>query len=139
MRLLITLNRADPAPVYMQIMKEVRRAIVVGVLAPDDAIPSVRDLAAQLSLNPNTIKQAYRELEREGVVYVRRGEGTFVANWGQGAATRKRIVRDMAARALKEAQQYDVDPNELVEEIERQSGGSALQRRTATRSAARRA
>lgn len=130
MRLLIAINRTDPTPVYLQIIKEIQRAMVVGVLTPDDALPSVRELSAQLGLNHNTIKQAYRELEREGVVYVRPGEGTFAAKWGQGVDTRKRVVRDIASRALTEATQYQVDAQELVEEIRRQSAKASSSRRS---------
>ena len=75
----LTINTADPRPIYVQIMDEVRRAIVLDTLRPEDPLPSVRQLAGDLRVNPNTVAQAYRELERSGTVYVRRGQGTFVA------------------------------------------------------------
>jgi GntR family transcriptional regulator len=72
---------------------------------PDDPLPSVRQLAGELRVNPNTVQQAYRELERGGLVYVRRGQGTFVAEEGGVQSDRER--RDLAAmvaeRALREA------------------------------------
>lgn len=67
----MTLDTRDLRPLYLQIMDEIRRAIVVGKLKPEDPVPSVRDLASELVINPRTVSQAYQELEREGVVYVK--------------------------------------------------------------------
>lgn len=114
MSLLIRLNKSDPKPIYAQIAEEIRGALISGLLAPDDPLPSVRELAGQLAVNPNTVKQAYRELERDGVVYVRRGEGTFARRWGQNAATRKRIVEEIAANAINAGKRYDISPEELA-------------------------
>src|SRR4051812_15848404 len=69
----VNLDSRDPRPLYLQIMDEVRRALVAGTLRPEDPMPSVRELSAQLVVNPRTVSQAYQELEREGVLYVRRG------------------------------------------------------------------
>ena len=77
--MLVNLDPHDGRPLYLQIMDEVRRAIVVGTLRGEDPLPSVRELAAELVINPRTVSQAYGELEREGVIYVRRGQGTFVS------------------------------------------------------------
>src|SRR5215208_7797332 len=77
--MLVTLDNRDLRPLYLQIMDEVRRAIVVGRLKAEDPLPSVRDLASELVINPRTVSQAYQELEREGIVYVKRGQGTFVS------------------------------------------------------------
>ncbi|MDA8336549.1 MAG: GntR family transcriptional regulator [Peptococcaceae bacterium] len=65
-------------PIYLQLIEQVRRAAAAGVLAPGEQLPSVRDLAVQLSVNPNTIAKAYQEMEREGVVKTLRGRGTFM-------------------------------------------------------------
>ena len=115
--MLVTIDTADPRPIYVQIMDEVRRALVVGTLAAEDPLPSVRQLAADLRLNPNTVAQAYRELEREGVVYVRRGQGTFVAQRTSAEAERRTLARDVAARALLDAHRHGIDADELVEAI----------------------
>src|ERR1051326_1323363 len=77
--MLVSLDPDDGRPLYLQIMDEVRRAVVVGSLRAEDPLPSVRELAAELVVNPRTVSQAYQELEREGVIYVRRGQGTFVS------------------------------------------------------------
>ncbi|HEX8568563.1 MAG TPA: GntR family transcriptional regulator [Caulobacteraceae bacterium] len=113
----VSINTTDPRPIYVQIMDEVRRALVVGTLRSEDPLPSVRQLAADLRLNPNTVAQAYRELEREGVVYVRRGQGTFVAEQASPAQERGALARDVAARALLDAHRHGLGAEELVEAI----------------------
>jgi GntR family transcriptional regulator len=96
-------------------MDEVRRALVVGTLRPEDPLPSVRELAAELVVNPRTVSQAYHELEREGVVYVRRGQGTFVSPGAQANSEERQVlVRAVAKRALLEARRSGVDVEELV-------------------------
>ncbi|MDR1638683.1 MAG: GntR family transcriptional regulator [Clostridiales bacterium] len=65
-------------PIYEQIMDNLRDEILSGVLAPDEKLPSVRDLSKQLTVNPNTVQKAYRELERQRYVYTSAGLGTFV-------------------------------------------------------------
>lgn len=74
--------RVDPAggePVFQQIVDHVKREIATGRLRPEDRLPSVRDLAKELVINPNTIAHAYQVLEAEGVTFSRRGAGTFIA------------------------------------------------------------
>lgn len=102
--MLVSLNPRDARPLYLQIVDEVRRAIVVGTLRPEDPLPSVRELASQLVVNPRTVLQAYQELEREGVIYVKRGQGTFVApNAQPDDRERRALSREVARRALREA------------------------------------
>jgi GntR family transcriptional regulator len=75
----LTISQADPRPMYLQIMEQVRRRIAVGDWAPGQEIPSIRALAASIRVSVITIKRAYLELEREGVLATRQGRGTFVA------------------------------------------------------------
>ncbi len=110
---------SDPRPIYLQIMDEVRRGLVLGLLAPDDALPSVRQLAADLKVNPNTVQQAYRELEREGLAYVRRGRGTFVANSSIDDQGRQDLVDAVAERAMKDAYRNGLSFDELIAALER--------------------
>ncbi len=113
MRVAITLG--DPRPIYAQIMDEVRRALVMGTLAPEDPLPSVRELAAELRVNQNTVAQAYRELERGGVVYMKRGQGTFVApDVRADGETRRALALDVARRALVDAHRNGLGLDELV-------------------------
>ena len=118
--MIVNLDPNDGRPLYLQIMDDVRRAIVVGSLRPEDPLPSVRELAAELLVNPRTVSQAYNELEREGIVYVRRGQGTFVsASVQHGADERRRsLAREVARRALLEARRNGLDVAEFVNTIE---------------------
>ena len=118
----VTIDTKDPRPIYVQIMDEVRRALVVGTLHAEDPLPSVRQLATDLRLNPNTVAQAYRELEREGVVYVRRGQGTFVSEQRSVEAERGTLARDVAGRALLDAHRHGIGAEELIDAIRRTAG-----------------
>ena len=115
----ITIEASDPRPIYLQIMDEVRRGVVLGTLRPDEALPSVRQLAAELRVNPNTVQQAYRELEREGVVYVRRGMGTFIASVTAGEGERRALARSVALRALREGYRHGLTLEELIAALRR--------------------
>ena len=117
--MLVTLDTRDGRPLYIQIMDEVRRAISIGTLRPEEPLPSVRELAAELVVNPRTVSQACPELEREGVVYVRRGQGTFVSPTArrEGAA-RRGVAREVAKRALLEARRNRMTAEELVTTIQ---------------------
>ena len=116
-RLLIRIRPEDARPIYVQIMDEVRRARVLGLVGPEEPLPSVRHLAMELRVNPNTVQQAYRELEREGVVYVRRGQGTYLSGAGVNGVERGAIVRGVAERALTEAHRNGIGAEELIEAI----------------------
>jgi GntR family transcriptional regulator len=115
----VHLDDKDSRALYVQIMDEIRRALVRGALRPEDPLPSVRELAAELVVNPRTVLQAYRELEREGVVYVRRGQGTFVApDVSPDRAERRALARGVAKRALLEARRNGLRVDELVSIIQ---------------------
>ena len=76
---MIQLNYRDAKPIYEQIKEGLRRLVITGVIATDEKLPSVRELASELSINPNTIQRAYRELEQEGYIYTISGKGRFAA------------------------------------------------------------
>ena len=105
----------DPRPVFRQIVDEVQRNVVTGILKPDDPLPAVRELARQLKINPNTVQQAYRELERSGSAYVKRGVGTFVtAPPRQPEARRATVARQLAARFLREGFRHGLLASDLL-------------------------
>ena len=111
----VQVDGKDDRPLYVQIMDEIRRALVRGTLGPEDPLPSVRELAAELMLNPRTVLQAYQELEREGVVYVRRGQGTFVApGTHPDARERRALAEGVARRALLDARRNGLSIEELL-------------------------
>jgi len=115
--MLINIDPADDRPIYQQIMDEVQRARVMGTLLPDASLPSVRQLAGELRVNPNTVQQAYRELEREGAVYVKRGQGTFAAALKGSAGARRRLLAEVAGRALRDAHRHGFSADELAEAV----------------------
>ena len=104
-------------PIYVQIMDEVRRLIAIGDLKANDLLPSVRQLAAELRLNHNTIAQAFRELERERIVYAKRGQGTFVADRSSTEADQDRLLDEVVDRALTDAHRHGIAPQRLVEAL----------------------
>ncbi len=124
---IITIEPSDPRPIYQQIMDEIRRALVVGSLRADDPLPSVRRLAADLRVNPNTVQQAYRELEREGVAYVRRGMGTFVAGLSSLAEERRRLAKSLAERSLREAYRHGLGVDDLVTALQQVAAAEPLE------------
>lgn len=101
----IRVRPESPVPIYEQIVTQVIFAVAGGDLAPGDLVPSVRELAAELVVNPNTVARAFQELERDGVLESRRGIGMAVAAEARSAclARRKKIVRDKLRDALREA------------------------------------
>ncbi len=105
----------DPRPLYVQIADEVRRGILRRSLRPEDALPSVRELSRDLRLNPNTVQQAYRELEREGLVYVKRGQGTFVAATAAPGPVRAIVLREVTEQCIREATRAGLTVEELIE------------------------
>lgn len=80
---MITLDYKDRRPLYEQVTERFQELMFRGILMPDDKMPSVRSLATDLSINPNTIQRAYTELERQGYIYSVKGKGSFVADSGQ--------------------------------------------------------
>ena len=76
---MLTLNYRDTKPIYIQIKSGLKKLMITGAIAADEKLPSVRELAGTLAINPNTIQRAYRELEAEGYLYSVSGKGTFAA------------------------------------------------------------
>ena len=76
---MLQLNYRDAKPIYEQIKEGIRHLLLTNAIAADEKLPSVRELASTLAINPNTIQRAYRELEQEGYVYSMKGKGTFAA------------------------------------------------------------
>ena len=110
----ILINQADPLPIYIQIMDEVRRAISIGTIHPNEALPSIRQVATKIRVNPHTVLQAYRELEREGVVHFKRGKGTFISDSARGENEREVLTRRVAERVLREVHLNGISVEDLI-------------------------
>jgi GntR family transcriptional regulator len=106
--------------VFRQIADEIRRCVAVGILKPDEPLPAVRKMASDLKVNANTVQHAYRTLEQEGAVYVRRGLGTFVAPHPPDAARKKPalIARQIAERMLREGFRHGLLASDLIAALE---------------------
>ncbi len=76
---MIQLDFKDPRPIYEQIKDKIKELVITGAVETDDKIPSVRELAQTLTINPNTIQKAYKDLEAEGIIYSVKGKGNFIA------------------------------------------------------------
>lgn len=107
-------------PLYAQIAARIRVAVATGELRTAAPLPSVRDLAARLRVNPATIAQAYRELEAEGFVEIRHGAGTYVRELAAGRRTRERArqAKALVERLLADARRTGVSLDELREAID---------------------
>lgn|SRR5262245_23791892 len=118
--MLIDLDPKNPTPVFRQIADEVRRGISIGVLRPGDPLPAVRQLAADLRVNANTVQHAYRTLEQEGVVEVRRGKGTFIspAVRDPGKARQTVVARQIAERMLREGFRHGLLASDLIRALQ---------------------
>lgn len=112
-----SINPSDSRPIYVQIMDEVRRGMAAGALVSGDPLPSVRQLAANLKVNPNTVAQAYRELERDGLAYVQRGQGTFVGSARQIDDDRTALAHELAQRSLVEAARLGLNTEQFIQAI----------------------
>ena len=114
---MININYSDAGPIYEKVKNSLRRLMLSGVLPPDSKLPSVRELAMQLSINPNTIQRAYRELEQEGSIVSVPGKGSFVAAGGAARAAREAALREKLSALLKEFDALGVDRETLVSMI----------------------
>jgi GntR family transcriptional regulator len=111
----IRIDNASSRPVYQQIMDHIKRDIALGRLAWGEKLPTVRQLAARLAINPNTIAKAYRRLEQEGIITTKPGAGTFVANLDSNLseAVKKRIISAELERITVEAFHMQIDARSL--------------------------
>ena len=96
---MILIDYKSRKPIYEQIIENMKQLVVSGVLQRDDQLPSVRQLAQELAINPNTIQKAYAELERQGVIYSLKGRGSFVGSSLQELRTvqQKELLEQLAA------------------------------------------
>ena len=108
------LSAHSTAPAYVQLVQQVRQALLSGVLRPGDRLPTVKEVVSELAINPNTVLKAYRELEREGLVEGRQGIGTFALRRPDGPppATQAALARGLA-RWVAKAQEAGLDAADM--------------------------
>ena len=115
------INRADERPVYIQIVDEVRSSLILGLLKPQDPLPSVRKLASTLGINQNTVRQAYLLLAEHGIVDLRQGSGSYISENVNNLPIldRDQLLRDIAIRSLRTANRHGFNADELVAALQR--------------------
>lgn len=118
----LRIDTSDGVPIYLQIVDQIKRAVALGRLKPEDPLPSVRQLALDLTINPNTVARAYLELEHDGVIYKRQGQGTYISAQAAEASRRERnkIVSGLFDKAIVEACSFGMSETEIAE-VYRQS------------------
>jgi GntR family transcriptional regulator len=119
---LVSIDARDRTPIYAQLDRGLRAAIVTGRLGPGDQLPTVRQLAVELQVNANTVARVYAELERDGVLETRRGVGSFVsATPGQvrPPAEHHKRLRAFVTRVLADAAAAGLTLDEVVSELVR--------------------
>ena len=113
----LRINNASDRAVYQQIIDQIKRDIALGRLTAQEKLPTVRQLAAQLAINPNTIAKAYRQLEQEGIINTRPGSGAFVADLSTNLnmSVRRKIICSELERILVEAIHMQIDKTALIQ------------------------
>lgn len=113
---MIIIDYTDRRPIYEQIVERFQSLVLCGVLEKDASLPSVRNLAMELSINPNTIQRAYTELERRGVIYAVKGKGNFVADMHPLLMLREKEVKTEAERLVHKAKEAGMT-KEMLENL----------------------
>ncbi|MDE7415213.1 MAG: GntR family transcriptional regulator [Lachnospiraceae bacterium] len=112
---MILIDHKDRRPIYEQVIERFQQMILCGALQPDTPMPSVRSLAMELSLNPNTIQRAYQELERTGYIYTMKGKGSFVSETAAAASNKRQQLRRELQTFVDKALLAGVSAQELRE------------------------
>jgi GntR family transcriptional regulator len=114
---MINIDYRDSSPIYEQIVRGYKNLIVRGALPPNEKMPSVRSLAMELSINPNTIQKAFSALERDGFIYTVKGKGSFVADGKDLKMQKENEIRERLDEVVKEARESGVPLSFLIDHI----------------------
>lgn len=120
---MITLNFKDKRPIYEQVIDRLKELMVVGALPENTQLPSVRSLAVELSINPNTIQRAYAELERQGYIYSLKGRGNFVAENERLRDLKIDEVKEKIRDVIDEARKLGLRDEEIIAVIREYESG----------------
>ena len=116
---MILIDHKDRRPIYEQVIERFQQMILCGALQPNTPMPSVRNLAMELSLNPNTIQRAYQELERTGYIYTIKGKGSFVSETGAAADNKRQEILNEMQLNVDKALLAGIAADELREMLEK--------------------
>lgn len=115
---MIILDYQDRRPLYEQIAEKMRLLIIQGVLKPEEQMPSVRKLAVELAINPNTIQRAYTELEQQGFIYPVKGRGNFISPNLEIVAKRKELFYGDLKKLVRKAKGIGIEKDEFLNKTE---------------------
>ena len=115
------IETASFVPIYEQIKREIKARISLGIIKPHESLPSIRDLASELIINPNTVARAYRELEMEGLIYKKKGKGCYVSDSSSWLIKKERIkiLNQIFNEAIKEAIKFNLDSEKIKKLFEK--------------------
>ena len=123
---MLLLDHKSRLPIYTQLYQEILRLSALGAMVPGEQLPSVRALAQELGVNPNTVQKAYQLLEHDGYICSVPGKGSFLCDMGDEAAKKKRGAEQALEHAVRSALENAVNPDEIRALVERiLTGGEA--------------
>ena len=115
---MIILDYKDRRPIYEQVAEKLEELMLLGILGENEPLPSVRSLAMELSINPNTIQRAYAELERQGYIYTVKGKGSFVAENSVMKEKRTKDLLIQVSEVIDEAIRLGISGEEIKNMVE---------------------
>ena len=121
---MIILDYKDRRPIYEQVIEKMEELMLLGVLVENEPLPSVQNLAMDLSINPNTIQRAYTELERQGYIYTVKGKGSFVAENSVMRENKKKELLIRVSEVIDEAIRLGISDEEIKKMLEIQYGAA---------------
>ena len=116
MPVVLTVDPRSGVPIYLQVIEQVKRSVAIGILGAGEQLPTVKQLAVDLTINPNTVAKAYRELERDGVIETAPGRGSFVKSNGVAETTKQAasdVARDAIDGAIREAKSIGLQAKDV--------------------------
>ncbi len=113
----IFINTSSGVPIYRQIVQQIENGFAGGLLSPGDQLPTVREVALDLTINPNTVARAYRELESSGIIESVQGRGTFVSGTVPhlSGKVREKMIKDKLEEIIREAHQLNINLSKVEE------------------------
>jgi GntR family transcriptional regulator len=122
MPILLTVDPRSGVPMYLQLIEQVKRSVALGILGSGEQLPTVKQLALDLTINPNTVARAYRDLERDGVIETSPGRGSFIRANGEAAPTHAAandVVSDALDTVVRDAKSMGLDRSALRTVVDR--------------------
>ena len=127
---MIKLDLQSRVPLYEQLQEQIIRLSLMGVLEANEQLPSVRSLAREVGVNPNTVAKAYQELERQGIIYTISGRGSFVSPNVLSLQSPRQAALDEVFEALDKALSHGIAPEELLEQVKLHLNNHSQRRET---------